>query len=105
MTGLHNVPLDEALAVKWDKGVEEVRGDKKEWVGGPPMEEAYEEILDMINYIKDALIYFDNLDIVDIVQDVLNVGTEHDFQMSVYLKNNKMEDLKIYLINNVDYHL
>ena len=54
MTGLHNVPLVEALAVKWDKGVEEVRGDKKEWVGGPPMEEAYEEILDMINYTREA---------------------------------------------------
>lgn len=54
MTGLHNVPLDEALAIKWDKGVEEVRGDKKEWVGGPPMEEAYEEILDMINYTREA---------------------------------------------------
>ena len=62
-------------------------------------------ILDMINYIKDALVYFDNLDIVDIVHDVLNIGTEHDFQMSVYLKNNKMEDLKIYLMNNVEYDL
>ena len=59
----------------------------------------------MINYIKDALVYFDNLDIVDTIHNVLNVGTEHDFQMSVYLKNNKMEDLKIYLMNNVEYDL
>ena len=81
MTGLHNVPLDEALAVKWDKGVEEVRGDKKEWVGGPPMEEAYEEILDMINYIQDALIHFDNLDIVETVENNLANGTEHDLQL------------------------
>lgn len=51
---LFNMPLDEALDYKWNKGVKEVRGDKEEWVGEPPLEEAYDEVLDMINYTREA---------------------------------------------------
>ena len=61
-------------------------------------------VLDMINYIKDALIYFNNLDIVDIVEDVLSDGTEHDLQLS-YLKKHNMQELKLYLMDKVDYSL
>ena len=61
-------------------------------------------VLDMINYIKDALIYFNNLDIVDMVEDVLSDGTEHDLQLS-YLKKHNMQELKLYLMDKVDYSL
>ena len=61
-------------------------------------------VLDMINYIKDALIYFNNLDIVDMVEDVLSNGTEHDLQLN-YLKKHNMQKLKLYLMDKVDYSL
>mgnify|MGYP001319860638 FL=1 len=61
-------------------------------------------VLDMINYIKDALIYFNNLDIVDMVEDVLSDGTEHDLQLN-YLKKHNMQELKLYLMDKVDYNL
>ncbi|MAR30259.1 MAG: hypothetical protein CMG24_04920 [Candidatus Marinimicrobia bacterium] len=61
-------------------------------------------VLDMINYIKDALIYFNNLDIVDMVEDVLSDGTEHDLQLN-YLKKHNMQELKLYLMDKVDYSL
>ena len=61
-------------------------------------------ILDMINYIEDALIHFDNLDIVETVENVLVNGTEHDLQLK-FLNKYSMDDLKIYLMDNVDYHL
>ena len=59
-------------------------------------------ILDMINYIKDGLDHFGNLDIIETVEDILNNGTEHDLQLD-YLNNHSMENLKIYLMDNVDY--
>jgi len=61
-------------------------------------------VLDMINYIKSALIHFDNLDIIETVEDILSNGTEHDFQLKYY-EENSMDDLKIYLMDNVDYHI
>jgi len=56
----------------------------------------------MINYIRDALNYFDNSDIIKTVEDILSHGTEHDLQLQ-YLNKHNLEDLKIYLINKVDY--
>ena len=61
-------------------------------------------VLDMINYIEDALIHFNNLDIVETVEDILTNGTEHDLQLE-FLNKHNMDDLKIYLMDNVDYHL
>ena len=61
-------------------------------------------VLDMINYIKDALIYFNNSDVIEIVEDVLSNGTEHDFQIS-YLQEHSIDDLKVYLMDSVDYKL
>ena len=61
-------------------------------------------VLDMINYIKDALIYFNNLDVVDMVENVLSDGTEHDLQLN-YLKKHNMQKLKLYLMDKVDYSL
>ena len=58
----------------------------------------------MINYIEDALIHFNNLDIVETVEDILTNGTEHDLQLE-FLNKHNMDDLKIYLMDNVDYHL
>tara|TARA_Y100000996_G_C22480463_1_gene625945 strand:+ start:25 stop:1149 length:1125 start_codon:yes stop_codon:yes gene_type:complete len=61
-------------------------------------------VLDMINYIKDALIYFNNSDVIETVEDVLSDGTEHDFQIN-YLQKHSMDDLKMYLMDSVDYKL
>ena len=61
-------------------------------------------VLDMINYIKDALIYFDNTDIIKVVEDVLSNGTEHDLQLN-YFNEHSMNGLKKYLMNKVDYKL
>ena len=54
MTQLFNMPLEDALEDRWKKGIKEVRGKSREWVGNPPMEEAYEEVLDIINYAREA---------------------------------------------------
>ena len=59
-------------------------------------------IEDMINYTRNALEYFGNLDILDTVDEVLCSGTEHDLQLK-YMQNNNMDKLKIYLMDNVDY--
>ena len=61
-------------------------------------------VLDMINYIKDALIYFDNTDIIKVVKDILSNGTEHDLQLN-YFNENDMNELKKYLMDKVDYKL
>ncbi len=61
-------------------------------------------VLDMINYIKDALIYFDNTDIIKVVEDVLSNGTEHDLQLN-YFNEHSMNGLKKYLMSKVDYKL
>ena len=58
----------------------------------------------MINYSRDGLEYFDNLDIIDTVEYIINHGTEHDCQIE-YLKENNIDDLKIYLMDTVDYNL
>jgi len=61
-------------------------------------------VLDMINYIESALSYFGNLDIIKTVKNVLDNGTEHDLQLEC-LSGGNMQDLKMYLINDVDYSL
>ena len=61
-------------------------------------------IEDMINYTRDWLDHFGNLDIIETVEHVLNHGTEHDLQME-YFKKNNIDDLKIYLMETVDYNL
>ena len=61
-------------------------------------------IQDMINYSKDGLEYFGNLDVIDTVNDVLNNGTEYDFQIKC-LEENNLNDLKIYLMDSVEYNL
>ena len=49
-----NLPLEEALDEKWTRGKESIRVNGEGWIGDPPMEEAYEEVLDLINYIREA---------------------------------------------------
>ena len=49
-----NLPLEAALDSKWQLGKDSIRENGEGWVGNPPMEEAYEEILDLINYIREA---------------------------------------------------
>ena len=61
-------------------------------------------VLDMINYIEDALSHFGNSDIIETVNEVLDNGTEHDLQLE-YLDKNDMGKLKIYLMDSVDYYL
>ena len=58
----------------------------------------------MINYIKPALEYFENLDIIKTVNDVIRNGSEHDLQLE-YLNQNSIKDLKIYLMDKVDYKI
>lgn len=53
-TELYNLPLEEALSLRWSKGASELRAGSPEWVGQPPMIEAYEEVLDIINYVREA---------------------------------------------------
>ena len=61
-------------------------------------------IKDMINYAEDGLSHFGNLDIVDTVNNIFNDGTEYDLQMK-HLEENNIDDLKIYLMDSVDYSI
>ena len=58
----------------------------------------------MINYARDGLNHFGNLDIIETVKYILDHGTEHDLQMK-YFRENNIDDLKIYLMETVDYNL
>ena len=51
---IYNMHLEDALSVRWNKGASELRAGSPDWVGQPPMIEAYEEILDIINYVREA---------------------------------------------------
>ena len=61
-------------------------------------------IKDMIDYATPALEYFGNLNVLKIVNNVIENGTEHDLQLK-YLNQNSMKELKIYLMDKVDYRL
>ena len=61
-------------------------------------------VLDMINYAKEGLCFFNKLDIIETVEDILSNGTEHDLQLK-YLEKYSMRDLKLYLMDQVDYSL
>ena len=56
----------------------------------------------MLNYCKTSLVYFDNLQIMDIVKKIMNKGTEADMQINIYNKHG-MDYLKKYLIEQVEY--
>jgi carboxylate-amine ligase len=58
----------------------------------------------MIEYCNDALHHFNTSHIVEIINNILEKGTEGDWQYS-HFKNHGMESLKNYLIKNVDYNL
>ena len=51
---LFDMPTEDALKKRWEKGLADVRGDSVGWVGLPPLHEAYEEVLDIINYVREA---------------------------------------------------
>ena len=56
----------------------------------------------MIDYCKESLSYFNNLQVIDDVNDILNNGTECDEQIEVF-ENSNMCNLKKFLMNNVMY--
>ena len=60
----------------------------------------------MMDYIKNSLIYFGNENVINNVNSILSEGTECDKQLTFYKNNeNNINELKKYLIKNVDYHL
>ena len=64
----------------------------------------------LLDYIKPSLIHFNNYEsTIDTINDILQNGTECDLQLDEYSRfsdNTKsMENLKKYLMNNVDYSL
>lgn len=73
-----------------------------------PLDENIYTMRDMINkmidYLYKSLDHFNNVDIINTVQDILKNGTEHDEQMIVY-KEKGFDGLKKYLIDDVDYYL
>ena len=56
----------------------------------------------MIEYCKDSLKYFNNAHVIKEVDNILDTGTEADQQISCYEKLG-MEELKLFLINQVNY--
>lgn len=48
--------IDDALKLRWERGVEAHRGGNAnaEWAGQPPLVECYEEFLDSIHYCREA---------------------------------------------------
>ena len=56
----------------------------------------------MYDYCYESLKLFGDEDIIDRIEYILNNGTEGDEQINIYEKNG-FKDLKLYLINNVDY--
>jgi carboxylate-amine ligase len=56
----------------------------------------------MVEYSSDALKEFNNYDIVDSINKIILYGTEADDQLKVF-SDLGFEELKMYLINNVDY--
>ena len=46
----------------------------------------------------------DGIFLMKLKKYILNHGTEHDLQME-YLRENNIDDLKIYLMETVDYNL
>ena len=59
-------------------------------------------VLKMIEYCKPSLRYFDNLDVIENILDILNKGPESYQQIEVY--NDKgFKGLKEFLINKVKY--
>ena len=69
---------------------------------------------DMINklldYIKPSLLYFNNYNsTIDIINDIVQNGTECDLQLNEYHRfddsNKGIDNLKKYLMNNVEYSL
>ena len=56
----------------------------------------------MYNYCKNSLDLFDDKNIIDTINFILNEGTEGDEQIKIY-KEGGFNKLKLYLMNNVDY--
>ena len=64
----------------------------------------------LLDYIKPSLIHFNNYEsTIDTINDILQNGTECDLQLDEYSrfsdKKKSMENLKKYLMNNVEYSL
>lgn len=50
---LFRLPIDEARKVRWERGRDARRGEHEPFVGNP-LYEAYEEMLDTLNYFDEA---------------------------------------------------
>jgi len=62
-----------------------------------------EMIITMFNYIKESLDYFGNSHIYDFIQNLDSFQSEAEEQIKIY-NNNGFDELKSFLINNVDYN-
>ena len=58
----------------------------------------------MYNYCLKSLKYFDNHKVINNINYIFNNGTEYDSQIKIYKKNG-IEQLKKFLINDVEYSL
>ena len=56
----------------------------------------------MYNYCSESLKLFDDKDILETINFIINEGTEGDKQMNIYKKDG-FDKLKLYLMSNVDY--
>ena len=57
----------------------------------------------MITYCYESLVFFKNDSIIEDIENIIKNGTEADKQIEIY-KNQGMEKLKLFLINNVQYN-
>jgi hypothetical protein len=54
MANLWEIPIDQALKLKYEVGREKYRLSEDEEFAGNPLIEAHSEILDLLNYFKEA---------------------------------------------------
>ena len=58
----------------------------------------------MINYITQSLKYFNNYNVINIIEGIISNGNEASYQLKEYNSKN-IKQLKSFLIKNVDFDL
>ena len=58
----------------------------------------------MLEYVSDALVQFNNIDVINDVKNIISHGTEGDGQIKIFSESG-FTGLKKYLINKVDYQI
>ena len=62
-----------------------------------------DQILEMKKYVKDSLIFFDNLHVNKQIDYILDKGTEYDNQIKIFNQFG-MQALKKFLIEDIEYN-